>query len=134
METLFHAQHHDIAPQQITLEALVTEHFERAFLMFNTFVEDHRHCVLLSEGVFRKVAANGTPSTDALLIELVDSIRSLSEYQPLVEGLSREETLCWLLKDAYDLKYADIARKMGLDRDSVKVAIANVRSALAASL
>lgn len=114
------------------LESLVVEHFEKAFVVFNAFVDDHRVCVDLTEGLFREASHSEAPDAGTIYGKLVSRIRSMPDTISLVEGESVDNTLCWLLKETSQLSYKDIAEMMDWDRDSVKVAIAGVRGTLLA--
>lgn len=117
-------------PHSDLLESLVSEHFDRAYLVFNTFVDDPRQCLDLTEGLFRQIATAGQLSTQAIHASLVHRVRCLAHPQPLVDGLEQDEVLCWLLKETFELSYAQVAAAMDADRDTVKHAIAAVRAAL----
>ncbi len=98
--------------------------------MFNAFVDDPRQCLDLTEGLFRQVAGAARLTTQAIHASLVHRVRCLAHPQPVVDGVDQDEVLCWLLKETFELDYAQVAAAMDVDRDTVKHAIAGVRAAL----
>lgn len=114
------------------IDDLVATCFDRAFLIFNLFVDDPRTCLDLSESVFRTLDGHGNLDERAFYGQLVRSVLGLEAQNEFLPGVEAESVLCWLLKDAADLTYADIAAMMPLDREQVGERIAEVRMALLA--
>ena len=116
--------------QGATVENLVTHYFDRAYLMFNLFVDDPRTCLHLSESVFRTLDLLGSSSERELYGLVVEFVRDLELRQVDLPDVSRDSLLCWLLKDSAQLGYAEIAELMSLGRQQVAEGIAEVRYAL----
>lgn len=116
--------------QPITLEGLVTSHFNRTYTILNVFVDDPRTCLQLAEAVFRTMDLEGDLSEKAVYRTLVKQVRRLPNKSQFLAGEPHENVVCWLLKETSELKYADIASLMGMERDQVKVSIAGVRQKL----
>lgn len=114
------------------VDGLVSTCFDRAFLIFSLFVDDPRTCLDLSEAVFRALDHRGGLTEQAFYGELVTSVRGLSDKNEFLPGVAADSVLCWLLKDAADLSYAEIAALMTMDRSQVGERIAEARFALLA--
>lgn len=115
-----------------SIDGLVATCFDRAFLIFSLFVDDPRTCLDLSEGVFRALDGRVTLTEWAFYGELVTRVRRLPDKNEFLPGVAAESVLCWLLKDAAELNYAEIGALMTLDRGQVSDRIAEVRMALVA--
>jgi hypothetical protein len=109
------------------LEELTRDYFERTFTVLNAFVEDPRHCLWLTEDVFRGVAQSPHPDLQGISHHLVKMVRGLHYKAIPVEGVSHESVLCWLIRETFTLPYEAIAMAMGLTREEVKENIAEVR-------
>ena len=118
--------------QSDSTENFIAAHFDRAYLMFNLFLDDPRACLDRSDAVFRALSAQGELNARSFYRELVQRIRALPLSAESLEGQEPDSLLCWLLKDSADLSYADIAAAMEMDREQVGWRIAQVRGALLA--
>ena len=112
------------------VEGLITQYFDRAYLMFNLFVDDPRACLQLSESVFRTLDTLGGSSEQDVYALLVEFVRELAPERGFLPEVSTDSVLCWLLKDSAALSYAEIAALMELDRQQVGERIAEVRFAI----
>ena len=112
------------------LEGLISTHFNRAYLMVNVFVDDARMCLDITESLFRTVDLSGDLTEFCVYSELVRLLATMPGKNEFLAGVSHEGLMCWLLKEGSELKYAEIADMMGLERDQVKLNIADVRSRL----
>lgn len=116
--------------QPTSIENLITNMFDRTFMVFNVFVEDPRACLKLNEQVYRAVDQAGTLSQKAVYSNLVKMVRRIQNKELFLDEVPHENVLCWILKETSDLTYADISGLMGLDHDDVKRTIAGVRGQL----
>ncbi len=116
--------------QHPTLEDLVTSHFNSVYTIFNVFVEDPRTCLHFTEGVFRAMDLEDNLTDKAVYRTLVKQIRRIPQKSQFLDGVPHENVVCWLLKETSDLRYAEIAGLMGMDREQVKLSIADVRGQL----
>ena len=115
------------AVQPGALEGLISTHFDRTFMVLNTCLDDPRICLQVNEAIYRTVDEAGDISQRAVYGALVTRLRGLASDVETLRELSSDSVLCWLIKETSDLKYADISELMGMDRESVKQAIAEVR-------
>lgn len=113
--------------QPTTLEDLVTSHFNPVYTILNVFVEDPRTCLHFTEGVFRAMDLENDLTDKAVYRNMVKQIRRIPQKNQFLEGVPHENVVCWLLKETSDLRYAEIACLMGMDRVQVKLSIAEVR-------
>lgn len=116
------------------LEALVCDHFDRAYMVFSAFVDDPRRCLDLTESLFRSVADAGSMRATTVYRGLVNRIRRISSPQLPMEGVGVDDVLCWLLKETTAMSYAEIAMVMDWQREAVKASIAIARAALIAAV
>ena len=117
--------------QPASTERFVAENFDRAYLLFNLFIDGPRACLDHSDAVFRTLARQGAYTDRGFYRTLAQRIRALPQSADAVEGQDVDSVLCWLLKDAAALNYAAIAEVMELERDQVAARIAGVRGVLA---
>jgi hypothetical protein len=111
-------------------DGLIAACFDRAFLVFSLFVDDPRTCLDLSESVFRALQISGGSTEREFYGELVGCVRELPDKGQFLPGVASDSVLCWLLKDAADLSYAEIGAMMAMGREQVRDRIAEVRMAL----
>ncbi|MEE8436403.1 MAG: hypothetical protein V3S64_16580 [bacterium] len=116
--------------QNTTLEDLVTSHFNSVYTILNVFVEDPRTCLHFTEGVFRTMDLEDDLTDKAVYRTMVKKIRRIPQKSQFLDGVPHENVLCWLLKETEDFRYAEIAGLMGMDREQVKLSIADVRGQL----
>lgn len=116
--------------QHTTLEDLVTSHFNSVYTILNVFVEDPRNCLNFTEGVFRTMDLENDLTYKAVYRTIVKQIRRIPHKTQFLDGVPHENVVCWLLKETSDLRYAEIASLMGMDREQVKLSIADVRGQL----
>lgn len=116
--------------QHITLEDLVTSHFNSVYTILNVFVEDPRTCLHFTEGVFRAMDLDNDLTDKAVYRTLVKQIRRIPQKTQFLDGVPHESVVCWLLKETSELRYAEIAGLMGMEREQVKFSIAEVRGQL----
>lgn len=117
--------------QSTSTERFVAENFDRAYQLFNLFIDDPRACLDHSDAVFRTLAHQGECTDRGFYRTLAQRIRALPQSAAAVDGQDVDSVLCWLLKDAAALTYAAIADVMELEREQVAVRIAGVRGVLA---
>ena len=67
------------------------------------------------------------PRDKAVYLTLVKQIQRISQKPHFFNAMPHENVVCWLLKETTDLRYAEIAGLMGMDREQVKLSIADVR-------
>lgn len=113
--------------QHNTLEDLVTSHFNSVYTIFNVYVEDPSTCLHFTEGVFRAMDMENDLTDKAVYRTLVNQIRRIPQKPQFFNAMPHENVVCWLLKETTDLRYAEIAGLMGMDREQVKISIADVR-------
>ena len=116
--------------QQTTLEDLVVSHFHLVYTMLNVFVEDPGSCLHLTEGVFRSMDLENDLTDIGVYRTLVEQIRGIPQKAQFLDGVPHENVVCWLFKETSDLRYAEIAGLMGMNREQVKLGIADVRGQL----
>ena len=125
-----HAEENFQGLQPTSIENLITDMFDRTFMVFNLFVDDPRACLKLNEQVYRAVDQAGILSQKAVYSNLVKMVRRIQNKELFLDEVPHENVLCWILKETCDLTYADISGLMGLDREDVKSTIASVRGRL----
>lgn len=130
---------HIAAPQLVSeflpdyeadLQSLVSEHFQPMYTLVNLFCEDHEAALRQTEEVFRTTAGSEELSRRALYAHAAARIDTGRTATPLLSLLTREQALCWLLKELGGLSYAEIADALGLERRTVRHRIAESRQAL----
>jgi DNA-directed RNA polymerase specialized sigma24 family protein len=118
------------ALQPKPVDGLIANYFDRAFLVFNLFIDDPRACLAQSEAVFRVLDGRLAATEQDFYAELLNRVRDLPERHECFPGLEPDSVLCWLLKDSTGMSYAEIARVMRMERNEVARHIADVRLAL----
>lgn len=118
------------ALQQDMLEHLVSEHFERAFSVINTFEADPEKALGHTNDLFRSISGHDHLSTLSVYKELVARVRGMEEAGGFLEGVELDSTLCWLIKESTPFNYESVGKIMNMDREQVKESIAKVRMAL----
>ncbi len=120
----FHpAYHHEI-------EALVSDHFQSMYAVLKFFVEDSKDSIDLAEDIFRRTISQEEISVVALYRNALERLESETSGCSLLNLMTVECALCWLLKELGGLRYREIATAMELDDTQVKMNIANARSSL----
>lgn len=112
------------------LESLVSTYFDKVYQLVDAFAGDPRTSLGVTESVFRTLADRGEASVQALFAHAVQRVRRLQEKSVPFSGVSADSVLCWLVKECSDLRYAEIAELMDMEREAVKRAIAEVRTSL----
>ena len=115
--------HHEI-------EALVSDHFQSMYAVLKFFVEDPQESINLAEDIFRKTIAQEEISAAALYRNALERLERVTSDCSLLNLMTAECALCWLLTELGGLRYHEIATAMKLDRTQVKINIATARSSL----
>ena len=118
------------SPQSRETDGLIASHFDRAYFIFNWFVDDTRTCLDLADCVFRGMDLDGGACERDFFRAIVRSVRELPARNEAVPGMGANSVLCWIFKDTVDLSYAEIASVMNCSREQVRDAIAAVRGVL----
>ena len=108
----------------------VAAHFEKLFLLFNVFFNDHATSAIHAERAFLAPDTKDNPNTFNLYQRAVDSVFRENPGSNCLTQLSTKTTLCFLLKELTDFRYVEIAELMGVDKNEVKNNIAAIRTEL----
>ena len=115
--------HHEI-------EALVSDHFQSMYAVLKFFVEDPQESINLVEDIFRRTISQEEISVVALYRNALERLETENSDCSLLNLMTAECALCWLLKELGGLRYHEIATTMKLDGTQVKMNIATARSSL----
>jgi len=121
-------------PQRDAVEALVTEHFERVYAMYEAFIEDAEESLELAEQTFRTVQYRNAVTPLELYEQVATTIRARRPAQALNGDVPSGAALCLLLREIAELDYDAVASVTGLPRPTVARYIAEARYKLIGGL
>ena len=107
-------------------DEMVSLHFERLFVLFDTFLEDPKISLLQVENAFRSEGFQASPSVYVAYRWATERIMASLYAEAKAQGQSLS-LLCLLLKELGNLDYSEIAEMTSLSRKDVAGHIANLR-------
>ena len=111
-------------------ENIVASLYDRAQMIINVFLDDGLQCMEMTHQLFRNVIATSGLSEYSVYAGVTEAIKGLKTRRVMLDGVSSDDLLCWLLKESSTLSYAEIAEMTGFTRGQVAEGIAAVRSSL----
>ena len=116
-----------------SIEDLVSDHFDRIFVIIEAFVGDHKQSLRHAEVVFRVVEETSIMTLAQVYRTAAETVRRLPDRGLLPSGAAVEGTLCLLYKEVGGFRYAEISDLLDMDPQDVKAGIARARTGLLAA-
>ena len=127
---------HEIADQLYTgegfplepMDEVIATHFERLFILFDTFYEDSKSSLLHTENAFRSEQFQEAPTPFTAYQWAVE--RLCSPGPEVGSQAALPTIMCFLLRELGEFSYSEIGRMTGVDSQEVARHIAAARTYL----